>query len=132
MKAEAAKLNEPATENLAWINVYVGSRHERYRWMQLPVKMTVNQNPGSDYKWNSFTYEVPEGVAERALGRIGKIETYSERFANELECVTFLNQKYDKQHVQKQIAELRGYISWQRERIKDWKPADLLPIKGAK
>lgn len=121
----AAELRQPPTEPRAWVHNYesviLGQKWGKtaYRWRQVDI-MTEDRNGHA-----VFSYVAPgvHGVTEKRheMTNYGGIKTA-------LVMAAKLNAERAQYVEDKEAANLRNYISWQQERVDNWKPGTLLPV----
>ena len=134
VEGQQRHLRRPATEAKAMIHHYVGSQRGRssYEWIERNLRVETDAEGRHKYfytarraggKWTAEGWEQAEKqIQDYEYGR----ETVSE-------FCTKLNKVY-ADWLQHQVDSLKRYIAWQQERVRTWKPADLLPVdaKAAK
>jgi hypothetical protein len=139
------KLWQPATEPTAWIRLYRSHReataYQRsgYEWHQVVVSIEdrpYEHTTGSRLVY-SYTSPISGKVSEVHYGvqRYDAEFRAKERLLEEplilqdilMEQVTKMNREYVKAK-RYLISDLQRYIDWQRERVRTWQPAELLPL----
>ena len=127
---EIKKLEElPGPEvTKAWKHEYVTREKTvwgstgRYVWNQVEVKATLRKSESDDYTWLNFSYVDYEGK-ER------KIDLYGDYDKSLAEAIQYMNSQYIKSVLAPRAKQLKSYIDWQTNRVNNWKPGELQPVK---
>lgn len=132
-EAQKANIERQATElrdtehqinsgTTAWVHEYVsgaGRVRGGYEWRQVEISVTEREING--HKYTDYTYVKKDGQPY-ILNRIAGFP-YGATFKG---VILWLNASRAN-HLDRQAQQVARYISWQRDRIHDWKPTDLLP-----
>lgn len=119
LEAQAAQLQQPATEPQSTCRVYRDRQQCKY-----------SEKPG--YAWISGRIErraprhglrfvvIAQDEREYYVHAAGYQDT-------ELDVATHNNRQYAKELLQR-AGQMRAYVDWQQDRIKDWEPKPLRPL----
>lgn len=108
--------NELNSGNMAWFSVYTG---RAYSFAKCDVEIKENVSASGDgYKWLSVTRSAAPG--ESKTNQRPRVELYSFKFSTVREVVHHCNETYAK-HLASTNRQRRDWLSWQNDRLKDWK-----------
>lgn len=115
LQASIVNLNEQQPTDKIWVNQYFPAtwefRHSYHVWGQLEV--VVNQ--AGEYSYLDRKGEPEPFYRSGIMGDLQKAcNDQALRYA---------------QHLAQQVNQIDEYVFWQRDRIKDWKASDLIPLK---
>lgn len=115
----------------AWVSVYVPATWQnrtRGHYEQKRVKLieTVEDLPRGDGTTCQYrTYRWADDTGKSVKVDLSYPQNQSLRAA-----VAHLNHQHRVCPLQRQIAEMNKYVMWQQERVAQWKPTELIPVKG--
>ena len=89
------------------------------------VEIPYDDSYRYEYKWVYSDKEL-EGKRSHELRYLTKVNTYSSKTL--VETVKYQNERYVN-YLEGRIVSIASYIEWQEERVLNWKPKDLTPIK---
>lgn len=128
----ANKLETDQNPDHVWVYEYRkatwnrGQRHGGYTWRQIPVAdITITSHDASGgYKLYQGTYKQLDGTMSRAqtlFGGAGYATDVTEAYRklNATKAIAY----------RREIPEYERYVKWQTERIANWKPQALKPVK---
>lgn len=123
VQAAIAQFNAPATEPKAWVRQYrkISYGISKYTWEYTDVYERQMVNSAGDYKWLNYFVMGPDN-------KLDKVSAYGEE-TSDLNVAAYCNRNYVKAVLVPRAAELAGYIKWQQERVANWTPAELKPVK---
>lgn len=123
-----AGLVDMPTEPKAWKKLYrTDTTPWRYEWALVDLVAVPVEIPGDNGRvmyLPEFANPHKKNLRERIHESIG-----ADPAAGLLALAHKLNAVYAHE-VKLRINQIDHYIAWQRRRIADWKPADLLPLEG--
>lgn len=120
VRARIADLKQPATQPKGWLHEYVPSKsryiHSGYHWREVELSFIES----GEYK--TLAYTDHEGKVRRLDTAYGWA-----RESGLTGAATLLNQQYIKNGLEPIVAEMTRYITWQTQRVTDWKLTELRP-----
>lgn len=125
------RLRQPVTPGTTktWARIYFsGSRFSLagYQWHEVDAYTVVNSGVG--YEYVSYHYPQVGGSLPLYTNEGNRRLCQYER-PNSLEnCIALCNEARAKAE-DRTLSEIAQYIEWQQDRIKNWKPQPLKPIK---
>jgi len=96
-----------------------------YYWEQR--ELIIEPSHSEEYDNASWIYSEGEAKPTGFLATQADFFRKGEKTLTEI--VKEQNEKYIQRVLLPEIKQAEGYITWQEERIKNWKPAELTPIK---
>ena len=133
---EIRKLNKIIKETLAstdtkkvWYHGYRNSTWTQkggYFWAQREVIEVEDERRGTYFQYvMTEDDDKPRGLWGKEAGQYMPFNTNGHTLED---VVKFENAKYVEQVLNRHLNELKKYIKWQKERIKNWEPSELTEI----
>jgi hypothetical protein len=125
----------PTSETKAWMKIYVGHKHDgknSYAWKKGTITLVTREYHGTglritEYVWTSELSDVE--IAQERKPMTETLHTYELPGVRDVVgAIEQLNYKYVLAVIDPESKQLRTYIAWQQQRIKDWSPKPLRPL----
>lgn len=125
----------PTPETKAWWKIYVGYKHDgknSYTWKQGTITPVARDYHGTKPQFVEYLWTAEPSDVEIAQNRKPMTETIRgydlPGVVSVTEAIASLNKRYVNYVIDPENRQLRTYVEWQRQRIKDWSPKPLRPL----